>query len=255
MASRCTATPGWGISISGPPRWCAGGGAADPPDYVLLCVKVVEGVDRIGLLRDAVGPATAIVLICNGVEVESGIAEGFPQHELISGLAFICVTRLAPGRIWHQAYGRLALGNYPSGVSAKTQALAAAFARSGIACVTSDTIVTARWQKCLWNAAFNPLSVLSGGLATGDILAHQETLVRALMAEVAQIAQAVGHPLPPMPSTGTSTAPARCPRTRPACCWISRPGGRWKPRRSWATRCGPGGGPGWPCPSWKPSTP
>ncbi|CAL1240017.1 ketopantoate reductase family protein [Candidatus Methylocalor cossyra] len=169
----------------------------DPPDYVLLCVKVVEGVDRIGLLRDAVGPATAIVLICNGVEVESGIAEGFPQHELISGLAFICVTRLAPGRIWHQAYGRLALGNYPSGVSAKTQALAAAFARSGIACVTSDTIVTARWQKCLWNAAFNPLSVLSGGLATGDILAHQETLVRALMAEVAQIAQAVGHPLPP----------------------------------------------------------
>jgi 2-dehydropantoate 2-reductase len=169
---------------------------AEKPDYVLLCVKVVEGADRAGLLRDAVGANTSIVLLSNGIDIEPEIAEAFPDNELISGLAFICVTRTAPGRIWHQAYGRLALGNYPTGLSEKTQALCAAFERAGIACAANPNITAARWQKCVWNAAFNPLSVLSGGLSTTDILASQEPFVRALMQEVAAIARADGFPLP-----------------------------------------------------------
>lgn len=170
---------------------------ADKPDYVLLCIKVVEDADRAGLLRDALGPDTAIVLVSNGVEIEDEIAAAFPGHELVSGLAFICVTRTAPGRIWHQAYGRLALGNYPNGLSDKTKALCAAYERSGIHCVAAEEIVTARWQKCVWNAPFNPLSVLSGGLSTNHILATQEPFVRAIMTEICRIAEAQGHPLPP----------------------------------------------------------
>lgn len=168
----------------------------EKPDYVLLCVKVVEGIDRVGLLKGAVGPNTAIVLIANGIDIESEIAEAFPNNELISGLAFVCVTRTAPGQIWHQAYGRLALGNYPRGLSAKTRTLCALYEQTGIACVATDNIVTGRWQKCVWNAAFNPLSVLSGGLTTSDILATQEALCRALMEEVVALARADGHPLP-----------------------------------------------------------
>lgn len=169
---------------------------SEKPDYVLLCVKVVEGIDRIALLKEAVGPDTAIVLISNGIDIEAEIAEAFPENELISGLAFICVTRTAPGQIWHQAYGRLALGNYPQGVSDKTKALHEAFQPAGIQCVASENIITARWQKCVWNAAFNPLSVLSRGLATSDILKTQEPLIRAIMTEICAIAKASGHELP-----------------------------------------------------------
>lgn len=169
---------------------------AEKPDYVLLCIKVVEGADRVALLKDAVGPDTSIVLICNGIDIEGEIAQAFPNNELISGLAFICVTRTAPGKIWHQAYGRLALGNYPKGLSAKTRALCGLYERAGIRCVASEDIITGRWQKCVWNAPFNPLSVLSGGLATSDILATQEPFVRAIMEEICTIARASGHPLP-----------------------------------------------------------
>jgi 2-dehydropantoate 2-reductase len=168
----------------------------EKPDYVLLCVKVVAGVDRVGLLRDAVGSDTTIVLLSNGIDIEAEIAAAFPDNELISGLAFICVTRTAPGKIWHQAYGRMALGNYPAGLSEKTQALCGAFAQAGINCAASANITAARWQKCVWNAAFNPLSVLSGGLATSDILASQEPFVRAIMAEIVAIARAAGFQLP-----------------------------------------------------------
>jgi 2-dehydropantoate 2-reductase len=168
----------------------------DKPDFVLLCIKIVPGSDRIGLLRDAVGPNTAIVTISNGIDIEPEIAEAFPNNELISGLAFICVTRTAPGKIYHQAYGKLALGNYPSGLSAKAKVLSDVFEQAGIGRVGTESITTARWQKCVWNAAFNPLSVLSGGLSTADILDTQEPFVRAIMEEVAALAQGAGYPLP-----------------------------------------------------------
>jgi 2-dehydropantoate 2-reductase len=170
---------------------------SEKPDYVLLCIKLVEGADRAGLIREALGPDTAIVLLANGVEIEDELAAAFPHHELISALAFICVTRTAPGTIWHQAYGRLSLGGYPSGLSAKARALAAAFESTGIRCAATADIVTTRWQKCLWNTAFNPLSILSGGLRTDDILTTGEPLVRAIMGEVSAIAAAIGHPVPP----------------------------------------------------------
>ncbi|MGX2039675.1 ketopantoate reductase family protein [Methylocaldum sp. MU1018] len=168
----------------------------EKPDYVLLCIKVVEHADRVGLLKDAVGPDTSIALISNGIGIEDEIAQAFPDNELISGLAFICVTRTAPGKIWHQAYGRLALGNYPQGLSEKNRALCGAFGQAGITCVASEDIVAARWQKCVWNAPFNPLSVLSAGLSTNDILSTQEPFVRAIMEEICLIASAAGHPLP-----------------------------------------------------------
>lgn len=173
------------------------GEMASSPDYILLCIKVVEGASRTDLIRDAVGPDTCIVLLSNGIEIEDDIAAAFPDNEIISGLAFVCVTRTAPGQIWHQAYGRLAFGNYPEGSSGNVSALCEAFTRAGMGCDESHRITSSRWQKCLWNAAFNPLSVLSGGLGTHDILTTREPLVRSIMGEILQIAEALGHTLPP----------------------------------------------------------
>lgn len=167
----------------------------EKPDYALLCVKVVEGADRVGLLKDALSPHTTIVLISNGVNIEAEIAAAYPQQEIISGLAFIAVTRTAPGKIWHQAYGKLTLGNYPKGLSDKALRLCETFEASGIPCLATENLTTARWQKCVWNAAFNPVSVLSGGLDTLQILTLQESYIRTIMAEVCAIASATGHPL------------------------------------------------------------
>jgi 2-dehydropantoate 2-reductase len=122
--------------------------------------------------------------------------DAFPDNEIVSGLAFICCNRIGPGEILHLAYGRLALGNLPNGISNKTAQLCESFNQAGIECTASENIVTGRWQKCVWNAPFNPLSVLSGGLPTLDILQTQESFVRSIMQEVCDIAAASGHPLP-----------------------------------------------------------
>lgn len=173
--------------------------AGGAPDYLILSVKVVEGTDRAALIREAVGPNTAIVLIENGVEIESEIAEAFPQNELISALAFVQVSRVAPGKVKHFAFGDLTFGNYPSGLSDRARKLAEMLEAGGIKSNLTDNVVSARWQKCLWNAVFNPISVLGGVFDTDDMLgtSEGEALVRSAMQEVCAVAAATGHPLPP----------------------------------------------------------
>ena len=165
-------------------------------DYILLCTKVIPSVDRVALIRPAVAANTAIVFIQNGVEIEQEIVDAFPDNEVISGLAYICSHKTKPGKIVHQAYGRLALGALPDSVSHKTAKLCELFEHAGIECNTTENIVTERWTKCVWNAPFNPLSVLSGGLSTLDILKSQEAFVRCIMQEICLIAETVGHRLP-----------------------------------------------------------
>lgn len=167
----------------------------DEADYLLLCTKLTPDIDLPELIRPGVGPGTAIVFIQNGVEIEQTLFRAFPDHEVISGLAYICCNRTKPGEISHLAYGRLSLGNLPDGIRSNTQRLCMLFNQGGIECLAVEDIITARWQKCVWNAPFNPLSVLSGGLMTNDILDTQEPLVRAVMQEICTIAEACGHPL------------------------------------------------------------
>lgn len=165
-------------------------------DYLLLCAKVTADIDRVALIRAGVGKQTAIVFIQNGVETEQELQQAFPDNPLISGLAFICCNRVAPAEIHHLAYGKLILGCLSEAGLEETEHLRDLFQRAGIECLPSDDIVASRWQKCVWNAPFNPLSVLSGGLATQAILQNQEDFIRRIMQEVCSIADACGHPLP-----------------------------------------------------------
>jgi 2-dehydropantoate 2-reductase len=167
-----------------------------PADYVLFCTKVLPDADRAALLRPVAAPQTSLVFIQNGVDIERELLDAFPDNEVVSGLAFICCNRIGPGRIAHLAYGRLALGNLPGSVSAKTRELCRLFRNAGVECEATDKIVAERWLKCVWNAPFNPLSVLSGGLSTAEILGTGEPFVRRIMQDVCRIAEALGHPLP-----------------------------------------------------------
>ena len=171
----------------------------EPPDYLLLTSKVLENVDRAALIRPAVGPRTVIVLIQNGVDIEAPIAAAFPGNELLSSLAFVAVGRGAPGHVHHQSLGHLILGLYPSGTSAAAQRLAAAFEAGKIPCKLTDNVVGARWQKAVWNATFNPISILGGVLDTAAMLRTEaeQAFVRRAMQEVCEVAQAAGHPQSP----------------------------------------------------------
>lgn len=167
-------------------------------DFVICCVKVVPGVDRAALIAPWLGAHSAIVLIENGFDIEPAVAEALPDHELVSALAFVAVSRTGPGTIVHRAYGRLTLGGWPAGTGAACWRLAELFRAGGIEVKLSDDIVRERWAKSLWNTPLNPIAVLADGTDTDIMLEAPggEALVRAAMAEVAAVAAADGHPLP-----------------------------------------------------------
>lgn len=170
-----------------------------PPDFLVLTVKVLEGVDRAALIRPAVGPGTVIVLIENGVDIEAEIADAFPNNEILSGLALVGVGRSAPGMVNHQSMGQLNLGRYPNGPSAAADRLAALFNGAGIGCKVTENVVTARWQKAVWNATFNPISIAGGMLDTATMLGTPESIafIRRAMEEVCAVAAGAGHSVHP----------------------------------------------------------
>ncbi len=168
------------------------------PDYLVVALKVVKGVDRVEMMRPAVGPNTVIVLIENGVEIENEIHDAYPNNQIISALAFIQVSRIAPGVVRHYAYSELTIGNYPGDVSNECKELARLLEIGGVPVVLNENITQGRWQKVLWNASFNPVSVLGGVIDTLRLLNAPggEQLIRHIMNEVMLIAKATGNEIP-----------------------------------------------------------
>jgi len=167
-------------------------------DLILVATKVLPEISVVDLIKPALAAQTSIILLQNGIHIEKPIATAFSNHHLISGLAFVCVGKIAPGIIDHQDYGRLIIGDFPNGVSAKTAELILLWKKSGISCEASENILLERWRKLVWNAPFNPISVLFGGLNTKQILENSESrrLVENVMKEVCILAEIDGCKLP-----------------------------------------------------------
>lgn len=169
----------------------------ETPDFLILCVKVLPGVDRVALVAPWMGEKTRLVLIENGLDIERELADAYPDNTLISCLAFIAASRTESGVVEHKAYGKLVMGRYPEGVDESCRVLSRLFIEGGIKIDLAENVVGERWRKCLWNTPFNPLSVIANGADTRTILdtAGGEELIRALMREVMDVAAAEGYPM------------------------------------------------------------
>jgi 2-dehydropantoate 2-reductase len=168
-------------------------------DFVFLTTKVLEGEDRAAFLRPVIGKNTVIALIQNGIDIEADIQASFGENEILSGVAFIAVSRTGPGEVHHQSAGSLTLGLYPRGLSSAAQQIVSAFEAAGVPCKPTEDIVKARWQKALWNATFNPISIMGGVLDTAIILRTEDDrrFVRTAMMEIAAVAAAAGYAIAP----------------------------------------------------------
>ena len=81
-------------------------------DVVLVGLKSVNNHLLDTLLPPLLKADTIVVLIQNGIGLESDLQERFPQLHIVAGLAFICSAKTEPGVIRHQCYGNINLGNY-----------------------------------------------------------------------------------------------------------------------------------------------
>ena len=167
-------------------------------DYVVVCLKACSDLNVESLIAPFISDNTTIVLLQNGLHIEEPVYHAFPNHILLSALAFVCVNQTSPGYIHHLDYGMLQVAEYPAPSSPVLTDFVSLFSSSKIKCKAIDNVKSARWEKLIWNAAFNPISILAGGITTLDILSNPflKAWVRDVMSEVYHLASLDGVCLP-----------------------------------------------------------
>ena len=109
------------------------------------------------------GPATAVLTLQNGLGNEEQLARLFPVEQIMGGLCFVCLNRVAPGVIRHIGYGQVVLGEFQRPPVPRTHELAARFCDAGVPCTVTENLARAHWEKLVWNIPFNGLGVAGAG--------------------------------------------------------------------------------------------
>ena len=194
-----------------------------PADLVLIGLKTTANEVFGELLPPLVGPGTAVLTLQNGLGNEEQLARLFPAEQIMGGLCFVCLNRIAPGVILHIGYGQVVLGEFQRRPEARTHDLAARFGAAGVPSSVTEDLARAHWEKLVWNIPFNGLGVAGvagyealvaphfalAGLRSADLKstaplttdklladARWTGLVRGLMLEVIAAARALGFDLP-----------------------------------------------------------
>lgn len=161
-------------------------------DVVIVCLKSVNNSKLEQLLPPLLHANTLVVLIQNGIGVEEDVQKMFPGVQLSAGLAFICSAKTQPGRVNHQCYGQINLGNYSCKDDTLIQQVIADFNAAGVKAELVE-YQEARWKKAVWNMPFNGMTVALN-TQTDLLLKHPSTrqLIRQQMLEVIGAARHLG---------------------------------------------------------------
>jgi len=223
-----------GVTIQSPegdfnarPKCARDPGQIGVADLVIIALKTTANDQYQKILPPLVGPQTALLTLQNGLGNEEQLAALFKPEQILGGLCFVCLNRIAPGVVRHIDHGRVVLGEFGRWPEPRTHDLRSMFQRAGVPCDVTDDLARAHWEKLVWNVPFNGLGVAScagqeactrGGpvttrgpcLATDRLLADPgwSAIVRELMLEVVHAAQALGFKL------GESVVEEHIERTR-----------------------------------------
>jgi 2-dehydropantoate 2-reductase len=169
-----------------------------PVDLVIVALKTTANQILAELLPPLLGPRTAVLTLQNGLGADEAIASLIGAERVLGGLAFIALTRTAPGEVRCYHHGSLLIGEFGGPPTMRTRALAAQFESAGVKVRVAENLAEARWKKLVWNIPFNGLAIAAGGITTDRICADPALAgrVRLLMKEVQRAAFAIGYAIP-----------------------------------------------------------
>ena len=165
-----------------------------PFDIVLLSCKAYDLDSAIAAIAPAMGPASVVLPLLNGVRHLDRLVERFGAARVLGGTCYIGAA-FEGGVIRHIGEMQsLAFGELTGEPSARLRELEALFARSKAQAALSPDIVQAMWEKLVMLAALAATTSLARA-TVGEIMAAAsgEAFMRAALAECAAVAAAEGH--------------------------------------------------------------
>lgn len=162
--------------------------AAGPAaDWVLLATKAHQVEGAAAWLDVAVGPATRVAVLQNGVDHAERVAAWVPRERVVAVVVDCPSEATAPGHVVQRRPARLVVADDAAG-----RDFAALFAGSDVAVETTADLVTVAWRKLCVNAAGGALAALAGRPLPGIAPADRAALGRALAREALTVARAEG---------------------------------------------------------------
>ncbi|KAF7718571.1 2-dehydropantoate 2-reductase [Penicillium ucsense] len=177
---------------------------ASTMDYIICANKAIDQHRVAAVLKPAVDPdRTSIVIIQNGVGNEEVFREQYPRNLIITCVTWVGATQTRPGVVNHTKSENLQIGTFPNPRLDQTIAterlteFAALLEHGKTRFQICDDIQQKRWEKVVWNAAWNSVTTLT--MVDTQTWLHSspdaEPFTRKLMFEVITIARACGVPL------------------------------------------------------------
>jgi 2-dehydropantoate 2-reductase len=130
-------------------------------DLVLIGLKTTANHELPRLLPPLIAPQTIVLTLQNGLGNEAAVAAVAGPEKTMGGVCFVCLNRVAPGRIKHLAHGAVVVGEYGRPSQPRTHQISQAIADSGVSCKVTENLEQVRWEKLVWNIPFNGLGVAS----------------------------------------------------------------------------------------------
>ncbi len=162
-------------------------------DVVLVALKTTHNEILKDYLPQITHRDSIVIMIQNGLGVEHDLVNWLPNLNVCGALAFIAATKIGKGLIKHLDLGRIMIGTYNFECNKMLLRAISDFNESGIPAKLSNNLQRARWEKLVWNIAFNGPTVVLNTL-TDQLMLNEfsRKMVYDLMLEVIKGAQAVG---------------------------------------------------------------
>ncbi len=175
------------------------GALKGPFDVVFLTAKAYDLDAAIRSIGPAVGSATAILPLLNGLSHLDRLEKAFGAESVLGGVAYIAATLGPDGVVRHlNRVHALRFGECSGGIGARVAAIAEAFAGTGVDAAASADILYDMWEKFVMLTTLAAMSCLLRG-SVGDIVAAPdgEALMLECLAECEAVAAASGYPTRP----------------------------------------------------------
>ena len=161
-------------------------------DLVLFCVKTYSTGEAVGVMLPAMGQATAVLSLQNGIDAVERIGNAVGKEHVLGGATWISSAVEAPGVIKQVSqFRRIVFGELDGTHSERTQSIYEVLKNTGITVEVSEDILKVLWTKFVFISAASSLGSLTR-LPIGDYRSVPETraMITSLMREVEAVARA-----------------------------------------------------------------
>ncbi len=162
-------------------------------DYIFICVKSKDTKAAAEQIKNNVGLNTSVLSFQNGIENEEVISGVVGKEHVIGANVYVTSKLISPGVIDQFGYNAVVIGEFSKEKTKRIFELKEILDSAGILCNVSEDISSDLWNKLVWNASFNPVSVLTGK-TVDEMMNDPKTLelLKNIMEEVKKTAIAHG---------------------------------------------------------------